>query len=69
MLPSRQSIIVNFDSLPPLNVEGPTSERERTVARAALELGVLLSAQRDDREAFQRHVASLQPYYTSATYG
>jgi hypothetical protein len=60
---------VNFDSLPPLSLEGPSAERERSVARAALELAVVLSAQRDDRDAFQRHVASLQPYYTSATFG
>ena len=62
-----QDLIINFDSLPPLGVDGPTALQERVLARAVYECAVQVAVQEGDTDSFQRYVSSLRPFY--AGYG
>ena len=55
---------MNFESLPPLNIETPNAEAERVVARTMYEYAVILAVRENDQYAFQRYVSSLRPYYS-----
>lgn len=57
--------MLELDSLPPLFIDSPTAEGERQIARETLEYAVLLSIKMGDKNAFQRHLSSLRPYYTN----
>lgn len=59
-----KTILIEFDSLPPLGIESDSAEKERVVAREILEHAVILSIKTKDKDAFQRNLASLRPYYT-----
>lgn len=52
--------------MPPLCVETPNAAAERTLAREVLEYAVLLSVKKGDKDAFQRNLSSLRPYYTGS---
>ena len=66
--PSEQDIIINFDSLPPLGVDGPTAQQERVLARSVYECAVQVAVREGDTDGFQRYVASLRPYYSGYGY-
>lgn len=59
---------MELDSLPPLALESPghDSEQERVLAREVYEHAVLLAVKCEDKEAFQRFLATLRPYYTGS---
>jgi len=59
-----KAMLIEFDSLPPIGIESESAERERAVAREILEYAVILSIKTKDKEAFQRNLSSLRPYYT-----
>lgn len=56
--------MIDLDSLPPLGIETANAIAERKFAREVLELSVLLAVNMGDKEAFQRQLSSLRPYYT-----
>eukprot|EP01038_Epipyxis_sp_PR26KG_P004505 gene4505-6365_t len=60
-----KKIMLEMDSLPPLCVESASSAADRDVARQIFEYSILLSVNCGDREAFQRNMGSLRPYYTT----
>lgn len=64
ILAEIKNIIMNFESLPPLNNETPNAEAERVVARTMYEYAVILAVRENDQYAFQRYVSSLRPYYS-----
>jgi 26S proteasome regulatory subunit N12 len=57
--------LVELDSLPPLSLESPTAEQERVLAREVYEHAVILAIKNSDKDAFQRYLGTLRPYYTS----
>eukprot|EP01041_Mallomonas_annulata_P011590 gene11590-24262_t len=63
-LTKLKALLIDFDSLPPLGIESETAEKERAAAREILEYAVMLSIKTKDKEAFQRYLSSLRPYYT-----
>lgn len=56
--------LVELDSLPPVALESPTAEQERVLARDVYEHAVILAIKSSDKEAFQRYLGTLRPYYT-----
>lgn len=63
-LNSLKALMLEFDSLPPLNLETESAELERALAREILEYAVLLAIKTQNKDAFQRNLSSLRPYYT-----
>lgn len=57
---------MELDSLPPLALDTPGAEQERILAREVYEHAVLLAVKCEDKEAFQRYLATLRPYYTGS---
>jgi 26S proteasome regulatory subunit N12 len=55
---------MDLDSLPPVAMETPSAEQERVMAREVFEHAVILAIKSSDKEAFQRFLGSLRPYYT-----
>lgn len=60
--------LMELDSLPPLALEtsGHDVEQERVLAREVYEHAVLLAVKCEDKDAFQRYLATLRPYYTGS---
>lgn len=59
-----KSILIEFDSLPPLCAETGDAMAERIFAREVYEQSVILAIMSSDKDAFQKHLSSLRPYYT-----
>lgn len=55
-------MLVGFRLSPPFEDES-AARKQLSLARTALELGVLLAVEQGDVEAFQRGMAQLKPYY------
>lgn len=55
--------MLELDSLPPMMEDTVNCVEERALAKQVLEYAVLLSINLADKEAFQRHISSLRPYY------
>eukprot|EP00981_Chlorochromonas_danica_P008057 scaffold1948_cov178-Ochromonas_danica.AAC.2 len=56
--------MLDLDSLPPILANtSPTAKEERQLFQAVLEYSVLLSVYLGDKQAFQKYLSSLQPYY------
>lgn len=62
-LSKLKASLLNFDSLPPMDIGTPNALEERTFARQVLEAALFLSIKMEDRDAFARSVSSLKPYY------
>jgi 26S proteasome regulatory subunit N12 len=60
----EQVQLMDLDSLPPVAMETPSAEQERVMAREVFEHAVILAIKSSDKEAFQRFLGSLRPYYT-----
>lgn len=56
--------MIDFDSLPPLSVDTPNAPAERKIARDIFEHAVILAINQGDKEAFQRSMTTLRPYYS-----
>lgn len=56
--------LMELDSLPPVVLETPNAEEERILARQVYEYAVILAVKDGDKEAFQRYLSTLRPYYT-----
>ncbi len=59
----EQLTLMEFDSLPPMNLNTQNAEAERILAREFFEYAVIYSIQTSDKDSFQRYVSSLRPYY------
>lgn len=55
--------LMDLDSLPPVVLETPNAEEERVLARQVYEYAVILAVKDGDKEAFQRYLNTLRPYY------
>mmetsp|Transcript_23417 Transcript_23417/g.21298 ORF Transcript_23417/g.21298 Transcript_23417/m.21298 type:complete len:264 (+) Transcript_23417:43-834(+) len=58
-----KGFLLEFESLPPLNIETPNAEIERKLSRDFLEYAVIVSVILEDKEGFERNINSLKPYY------
>lgn len=65
-LAEMKKMMLEMDSLPPLNVDTPNAANERKFAQDALEHAVLLSVNMSDKESFERHITCLRPYYANS---
>lgn len=54
---------MEFDSLPPINIDNPNANEERQLSRDILEYAVILSIKVGDKQAFERNISALKPYY------
>jgi 26S proteasome regulatory subunit N12 len=61
--------MLEMDSLPPMMVATPNATAEREMGKQALEYAVLLSINVGDKDAFQRHMTALRPYYFAGSAG
>ena len=57
--------MMDLDSLPPMCIESANAAAERKFAREVYEYAAILSINMEDKESFQRYIASLRPYYTT----
>lgn len=57
--------LLDLDSLPPLCAETSNAAEERKFAREVFEYAALLSINVEDKDAFQRYISCLRPYYTT----
>ena len=57
---------MELDSLPPLAIDSPDANEERILAREVYEHAVILAVKNEDKEDFQRYLATLRPYYSSS---
>lgn len=48
-----------------MNLETPEAASERALACEIFEYGVIFSVNTGDKDAFQRYLLSLRPYYTA----
>jgi 26S proteasome regulatory subunit N12 len=64
-----QILMLELDSLPPLGMDSANAREERTVARNFLEYAVLFSIDKGDKDAFQKHLSGLRPFYTNFSAG
>lgn len=55
---------MELDSLPPVALETPGAEEERVLAREVYEHAVILAIKSSDKDAFQRYLGTLRPFYT-----
>ena len=62
-LNSLKSILLEWDSLPPLNSPSPNAAAERALALESYEMSVFFSIICEDRQAFQRAVNTLRDFY------
>lgn len=56
--------MLELDSLPPIGTKTPNASEERKLFAQVLEYAVVLSIAQKDRNAFQKYISSLRPYYT-----
>lgn len=59
--------LLNIDSLPPINHNTSNSIEERLIAKEFYEQAAVLSINVNDKDLFQRNIASLKMYYNNAT--
>lgn len=64
-LAQLKGIMMDLDSLPPMCMESANAAAERKFAREVYEYAAILSINMEDKESFQRYIASLRPYYTT----
>lgn len=57
--------MIDLDSLPPICLETTNSVAERNIAKHVLEYAVLLSVNSGDKDAFNRQMSCLRPYYAN----
>jgi 26S proteasome regulatory subunit N12 len=57
--------MIDLDSLPPLCLDTANAVVERNTANHILEYAVLLSVNVGDKEAFNRNMSCLRPYYAN----
>lgn len=55
--------LLELNSLPPMSMNTPFAKQERALAQEALEYAAILSINVGDKDAFQRSITSLRPYY------
>ena len=63
--PTQRQMIV-LESLPPMNVDCPTADAERSLAREVYEYAVLHANNSGNKDEFQRYISCLRPYYASS---
>jgi 26S proteasome regulatory subunit N12 len=56
--------MLELNSLPPMGAETPNAKEERILFARFLEYAVLLAVGKADKDAFQKYISSLRPYYT-----
>lgn len=65
VLGQLKSLLLDMNSLPPMCMESPTAAQEKQIAREVYEYAALLAINQEDKDAFQRCISSLRPYYTT----
>ena len=60
--------MIDLDSLPPICLESASSANEINIAKQVFEYAVLLAVNSGDKDAFNRHMSCLRPYYSSSKY-
>jgi hypothetical protein len=59
-------ILLDYESLPPINIESENAGAQRQYARDALEYTVILSVGLGDKVSFEKYINSLKPYYSGS---
>jgi hypothetical protein len=62
---SWKGLLLEFDSLPPVAADSSNAAAERALATEVYEHAAILAVNVGDKNAFQRYVLSLRPYYTT----
>jgi len=64
LLLELKAVMMEYDSLPPVCAETQNALAERVFAREVYEQSVVLAIISSNKEAFQKYLSALRPYYT-----